>query len=52
MNSAAKGAIHVLRGDRLRARLVEELDAIALHYTSEPLLEPVLGAGGAGGDDA
>ncbi|HEU0035475.1 MAG TPA: WYL domain-containing protein [Kofleriaceae bacterium] len=29
---AAKGAIRVLRGDRLRARVTEELDAIAAHY--------------------
>ncbi len=29
---AAKGAIKVMRGDRLRARIVEELDAIAAHY--------------------
>ena len=29
---AAKGAIRVTRGDRLRARLREELDAIAAHY--------------------
>lgn len=29
---AAKGAIRVLRGDRLRARVHEELSAIAAHY--------------------
>lgn len=29
---AAKGAIHVVRGDRLRARIVEELEAISTHY--------------------
>ena len=29
---AAKGAIHVVRGDRLRARIAEELEAIATHY--------------------
>ena len=29
---AAKGAIDVVRGDRLRARVVDELDAIARHY--------------------
>ncbi len=29
---AAKGAIHVLRGDRLRARIAEELDAVSAHY--------------------
>jgi proteasome accessory factor B len=29
---AAKGAIHVLRGDRLRARIAAELDAIARRY--------------------
>ena len=29
---AAKGAIHVLRGERLRARISEELAAIALRY--------------------
>jgi len=29
---AAKGAIRLLRGDRLRARIHDELDAIAAHY--------------------
>jgi proteasome accessory factor B len=29
---AAKGAIRLQRGDRLRARIHDELDAIALHY--------------------
>ena len=29
---AAKGAIHVVRGERLRARIAEELAAIALRY--------------------
>ena len=29
---AAKGAIRVLRGDRLRVRIAEELDVIASHY--------------------
>jgi proteasome accessory factor B len=29
---AAKGAIQVLRGDRLRARIADELDAIATRY--------------------
>jgi predicted DNA-binding transcriptional regulator YafY len=29
---AAKGAIHVVRGDRLRARIADELDAVALRY--------------------
>jgi proteasome accessory factor B len=29
---AAKGAIRVTRGDRLRARIAKELDAIAAHY--------------------
>jgi proteasome accessory factor B len=42
---AAKGAIKVLRGDRLRARILDELDHIALHYRV-----PTLGADG--GDDA
>lgn len=40
---AAKGAIKILRGDRLRARIADELAAIELHYpmpVSEPL-EPV-----------
>ena len=32
---AAKGAIRVLRGDRLRARIVEELAAIDTHYPME-----------------
>jgi len=35
---AAKGAIKLVRGDRLRARITEELDAIAAHY-GEPILE-------------
>jgi proteasome accessory factor B len=35
---AAKGAIRVTRGDRLRARVLEELAAIAAHYGEEPLL--------------
>lgn len=29
---AAKGAIRIVRGDRLRARIAAELDAIELHY--------------------
>jgi proteasome accessory factor B len=29
---AAKGAIRLVRGERLRARIAEELDAIAAHY--------------------
>ena len=29
---AAKGAIQVVRGDRLRARIPDELDAIEMHY--------------------
>jgi proteasome accessory factor B len=29
---AAKGAIKILRGDRLRAKIVDELDAIDTHY--------------------
>ena len=37
-----KGAIAVMRGDRLRARIAEELDAIALHYR-ETLTEQVPG---------
>ncbi|MCX5746963.1 MAG: WYL domain-containing protein [Proteobacteria bacterium] len=32
---AAKGAIKVQRGDRLRARIVEELDAISAHYAED-----------------
>jgi proteasome accessory factor B len=32
---AAKGAIHVLRGDRLRTRLADELAAIDAHYPPE-----------------
>jgi proteasome accessory factor B len=36
---AAKGAIKILRGDRLRARITEELDAIDTHY---PLPLPVV----------
>ena len=32
---AAKGAIQVLRGDRLRAMLAEELDAIEAHYAGD-----------------
>ena len=39
---ASKGAIAVLRGDRLRARIAEELAAIALHYR-ETLTEQVPG---------
>lgn len=31
---AAKGAIEVVRGDRLRARIADELDAIAEHYAA------------------
>jgi proteasome accessory factor B len=46
---AAKGAIRLLRGDRLRARIHDELDAIETHYPPE--LEVVAGdapnAGGA-----
>jgi proteasome accessory factor B len=39
---AAKGAIGLLRGDRLRARIHDELDAIAAHYPELPeeLAEP------------
>lgn len=33
---AAKGAIRVVRGDRLRARVASELDAIATRYGVEP----------------
>jgi len=33
---AAKGAIHISRGDRLRARILDELDAIADQYPGEP----------------
>ncbi len=32
---AAKGAIHVMRGDRLRERIADELAAIALRYRAE-----------------
>jgi len=38
---AAKGAIRLLRGDHLRARIHDELDAIAAHY---PVLPDELGA--------
>ncbi len=31
---AAKGAIRVVRGDRLRARIADELDAIEVHYAT------------------
>jgi proteasome accessory factor B len=34
---AAKGAIRLERGERLRARIHDELDAIALHYPASPL---------------
>jgi proteasome accessory factor B len=33
---AAKGAIQVARGDKLRARIVDELDAIAVRYEGMP----------------
>lgn len=33
---AAKGAIRLLRGDRLRARIHDELDAIEAHYPALP----------------
>jgi proteasome accessory factor B len=36
---AAKGAIRLVRGDRLRARILSELDAIATHYGPPPGLE-------------
>ena len=36
---AAKGAIRIIRGERLRARVVEELAAIATHYPT-PLVVP------------
>jgi predicted DNA-binding transcriptional regulator YafY len=35
---AAKGAIRVLRGERLRERIVGELDAIATHYVELELV--------------
>jgi proteasome accessory factor B len=35
---AAKGAIRLLRGTRLRARILDELDAIEAHYPSVPLV--------------
>jgi proteasome accessory factor B len=44
---AAKGAIRLLRGDRLRARIADELEAIAAHY--EPALAAVGAAPAAGG---
>jgi proteasome accessory factor B len=34
---AAKGAIQVMRGDRLRARIAEELAAIGARYNVEPI---------------
>ncbi|MBA3461587.1 MAG: WYL domain-containing protein [Deltaproteobacteria bacterium] len=37
---AAKGAIKIVRGERLRARIAEELSAIDDHYP-QPLLEPL-----------
>jgi proteasome accessory factor B len=45
---AAKGAIRLLRGQRLRARIHDELDAIAAHYGDAAELE--LGADLAGPD--
>jgi len=33
---AAKGAIHVSRGDKLKARIQDELDAIAAQYPEDP----------------
>ena len=58
---AAKGAIRLQRGGRLRARIFEELDAIEAHYPGGPSLPevveasqlqdiPELGALGGGGD--
>lgn len=48
---SAKGAIEVLRGDRLRARIADELDAIAAHYAGPIAVvdETLQGAGGPGG---
>jgi len=37
---AAKGAIKVTRGDRLRARIAAEIDAIGVRYDVEPLDVP------------
>ena len=37
---AAKGAIRILRGERLRARIAEELAAIATHYPTPLTLIP------------
>ena len=34
--NAAKGAIHVSRGDKLKARISDELDAIAGQYEPGP----------------
>jgi proteasome accessory factor B len=36
---AAKGAIRVLRGERLRARIAEELDVIATHYPTPGVVD-------------
>lgn len=46
---AAKGAIKVTRGDRLRARIAAELDAIGARYDLEP--SSVAASGGVGGAD-
>ncbi len=49
---AAKGAIQVTRGERLRARIAAELDAIAARYDAplgeDPFIGGTNGAGGAG----
>jgi len=34
---AAKGAIHVVRGDKLRSRIAAELEAIEERYGTEPV---------------
>jgi proteasome accessory factor B len=50
---AAKSAIRPLRGDRLRARIFDELDAIEAHYRNLPSDEPVVAeaeASGGGGN--
>jgi len=39
---AAKGAIKILRGERLLARIIEELDAIDTHYSDLGLVPPVV----------
>ena len=38
---AAKGGIRLVRGDRLRARIHDELDAIEAHYLAAPAVDEV-----------